>query len=286
MGGNPRAAEVSRCPMQSRVTLWWVCVAFSGVGLLAFLLGDVLVTREGVGVTGYALLSELMARAFDTAWDAVRRIDVSRYVPDPEIWIGVGTLTVLGAPLALRGRPTTGLRRLMLLLTLGVVVALAATSWGLSRELSFRLGSAYWVWAASLVLLCLSPWLRRRDQLDVIACWERRPHPPNGDLPALASLPPEFAALVRETRAVRVSLDVLTGLDREARQLSWEWCRRLDDCAPADVALLQTLGLDAAPVRAILDGDAGTGPLALHQLDAALARFERALLEYRSWAFR
>ena len=134
--------------------------------------------------------------------------------------------------------------------------------------------------------MCLSPWLRRRDLLDVVACWERRPHPPVGDLPALSQLPPVFADIVRETRAVRVSLDVLDGLDRDTRQLLWEWCRRLEDCTPDDVALLSTLGLGPAPVRAILDGEGVPGPLSLLQIDAALARVEETLLQYRSWAFR
>ena len=271
--------------MRTKVALWWLCVAFSGAGLLAFLFDDVFVTRQGVAVTGSQLLGDLVARAFDAMWHAAARIDLSRHVPDPEIWIGVGTLGVLAAPLALRGRPTTGSRRFMTVVTLLVGIALVASAWGVARELKAEPGRAFWVWAASLVSLCLSPWLRRRELLDVVACWDRRPHPPTGDLPALSQLPPVFADLVRETRAVRVSLDVLSGLDRDTRQLLWEWCRRVDDCTPDDIALLQTLGLRPAPVRAILDGD-GSGPLALHEIDAALARFERALLEYRSWAFR
>lgn len=132
----------------------------------------------------------------------------------------------------------------------------------------------------------MSPWLRRRDLLSLVEQWDRRPHPPTGDLPALGHVPPVFAELVRETRAVRVSFDVLAGLDRDARQLLWEWCRRVDACGPDDTKLLGDLGLGAASIREILDGDGGAGPMALHRVDAALARFEQTLVEYRSWGFR
>ena len=207
--------------------------------------------------------------------------------PHPDVWIGVGTAIVLFAPLALSRRPTRRSRALLLSLTVSMLFIAAFTTSGFLRfGDKSQPERAYWVWIGSAALLCASPWLRRRDQLETLAAWNARPNAPDDDLPALPHLPANFAGLVEQTRAVRASLDVFSGLDGDTRQLLWEWCQRVETCSPEDEAVLADLGLGSEPVKAFTARDAAIGPDGLFVLDAALARFERTLLDYRSYGFR
>jgi hypothetical protein len=274
--------------------LWRVCLAVAVVGLAYFFIADALVMhpKYPTELTGGEILREAWGDAWRETWsflaDAADELgDMMQMQPHAETWIAVGTAVALVAPLALRNRPSRR-AHVMLLVVCGIVLFVFAvvTTGFLRFQERHAPGPAYWVWAGSIALLCASPWLRRRDQFELLALWERRPNPPREDLPPLKHMPAAFAVLVEQTRAVRVSLEVLTGLDHDARQLLWEWCAHVDKCGPQETALLAELGLGSAPVRELTEGLGPTGPSALFGIDAALARFERQLLDYRSYGFR
>jgi hypothetical protein len=274
---------------------WWACLVLGLVGVVYFLVFDVIAgDSDSEPMTGLAIV----AQVWDDAWFAIgrslgdllrefARLRLAHVRPHPDVWIGAGTAIMLLAPLALRSRPSPRSRALLVLVSACMAFVAAFTTWGFLR-FGHRgdPGPAYWIWLAAAALVCASPWLRRRDQFTMLAAWNERPDVPDDDLPELQHLPVGFAGLVEQTRALRVSLDVLTGLDSDTRQLLWEWCQRVDTCDADRAALLTELGLSSEPIRTVTAGAAGSRPDAMFVIDAALARFERTLLEYRSYAFR
>jgi hypothetical protein len=280
-----------------RTSLWRACLALSLAGLVYFLVTDVVVVHDpwrrptltgwDIVVGAWRELWGALARAWGDVERALGRIDLTTLRPRQEVWIGAGTSIGLVALLALRHRPTARARRLLLLVCGLTAFVVAISISGFVRFSHHSTPSpAFWVWLASVALVCTGPWLLRRDQFATLAAWERRPSRPVDELPPMAHIPQGFADLVRQARAVRVSLDVLAGLDRDTRQLLWEFCARVDTCGTEEAALLRELGLGSEPLRAVMDGEHAATPVALFEVDAALARFERALLDYRSYAFR
>jgi hypothetical protein len=271
--------------------LWRVCIAVAFVGLAYFFIADVLVMRPTdfpSELTGGQILLDSFGDAWTTSWEFVGDMfdelgDLVQMQPHAETWIAVGTAVALVAPLALRNRPGPRARALLFAVCGIVLFVFVVVTTGFLRfgERSAP-GLAYWVWVGSIALLCASPWLRRRDQFELLALWERRPNPPREDLPSLQHMPAAFAVIVEQTRAVRVTFDVLDGLDHDTLQLLWEWCAHVDTCGPQEAALLAELGLGSAPVREL----AQAGPGALFGIDAALDRVERTLIDYRSYGFR
>lgn len=272
--------------------LWRATLALAFVGLAYFVLGDVLVmhpTALPSDVTGGQILLEALGDAFSSTrkvvGDAFEDLgDLVQMQPHAESWIAVGTAVALVALLGMRTRPGPRARVLLfvacgIVLFVFVVVTTGFLRFGERSAPSF----AYWIWCGSIALLCASPWLRRRDQFELLALWERRPNPPREDLPSLQHMPAAFAVLVEQTRAVRVTLDPIAGLDRDAVQLLWEWCAHVDTLGPEQGALLRDLGLGSAPVRELVGGARTSG---VFDIDAALARVERTLIDYRSYAFR
>ncbi|MEM6996697.1 MAG: hypothetical protein AAF721_39700 [Myxococcota bacterium] len=279
--------------MRVRVALWWVALCASIVGLCLFLTADFGVERTSwdayaplVSRTG----AELLALGFS---DGVQRLQTTvgefgsaDMYPDPPIWMMLATLSALLVPLLLRMRPTPRTRRILIGITAVVTLFSAGALLGMHRTPSWQFGMGIWAWLGAVVLLVAAPWLRRRDQLIALHAWETRPAKPTGPLGPLNNITAPLRSLVHETRAVRTSLDVLSGLDAETTRLVWDWQHAVAELPPDETALLSELGLASRSAIESLSLEGATDAERLLELDKALCGFEVVLGEYRSFGFR
>lgn len=282
--------------MRFRVALWWVSLSGAIGGLLYFLASEVGLHAVAPPYgslrleqhTGASLLVAGLADAIDRTLTAFSQIRLQP--PDPAIWLSIATLTACIVPLIFRLRPTRRARTVLAIVTAAVLLPTVAAVAGMEQTQAWRFGTPTWVWLGAIVLMCLSPWLRRQDQLAALAAWEARPGKPAETLGELHNIPDGLRQLAHQTRSLRASLDVLTGLDTDTLRLVWDWQERVRACRGDDAALLGELGLDTAPMQRALDrederDDVGQTE-ALLELDKALGAFERGLLNYRSFGFR
>ena len=270
--------------MRVRLALWWVSLAIAVAGLLWFLLNDVFVRgpRSLAGWEVVKLGALEVGEYLDEAWQAFKD---TRGTPDVGVWMVAAIGFGLPALLLLRGRPSSRSKAAMVAISIGVAFAAVLAVLGVLANFKLTVEPPFFGWLAAVALLCATPFLRRRDQIEALRAWARRPHALKSNLPArLDNLPPALAHLTHETRRVRVSLDPLNALDNDTRRLLWDWSNLVEDCAPDDAALLQELGITKAPVEKIME--TGEGAMAVVDLDATLAHIERTLVDYRSYGFR
>ena len=120
------------------------------------------------------------------------------------------------------------------------------------------------------------------DGLDTTRHWSG----PRSSRPIFFVLSAPLRGLVRHTRSVRTSLDVLSGLDNGTMSLLADWQQRVEQCDPVDADLLSDLGLSSQAVLDIVCDDDKTQVEALLEIDKALAHFEGTLADYRAFGFR
>ncbi len=279
--------------MRVRIALWWVALCAALVGLSFFLVADFGLERTSLDPyaplktrTGAQMLALGLTDGIDRVLEAMRKLGSIGMHPDPAIWLSLATITALVVPLLLRMRPTPRTRAVLGAVTIAVLIPTAAAVLGMERTRAWKFAPGVWAWLGAITLLLASPWLRRRDQVVALQAWDARPAKPVGELGKLDNLSATLGDLVRETRAVRVSLDVLSGVDSETARLVWDWQHSVDHCAADDAALLAELGLSPDPAAAALTLEGRTDTERLLELDKALAGFENELRGYRSFGFR
>jgi len=272
--------------MRLRVAWWWLVLIGAGSGLIWFLFSIAAVGYEEGAKSGGALIAIGLADCFDRATALIDALGSHGQHPDPPIWMAIATVTAVVVPALLRLRPTPRARRVLGVVTIAVLTTTGVALLGIRQTLWWNFDPAIVLWMLSVVGLCASPWLRRHDQLTALAAWEARPSKPGGPLGKLENLSPGLRDTAEQTRALRVSLDVLSGLDAETLRLAWDWTNHVEHHLAEDAALLNELGLSAAPIRNALGHEDRTDTEVLLELDKALGAFEKALVGYRSFGFR
>ena len=278
--------------MRFRVALWWLALLGACLGLVVFLVSDVALGRSlftgkltGETMTGLDVLLLGLYETAERIEDAIPNVRHG-YYPDPEIWLSVSTVCALVVPLFLRLRPSPRTRRILGVLTIAVLFPTILATIGASRDVRQEFSPALFGWAGGVLLMCTVPWLRRHDQIVAMKAWDERPARPQGPLPKLEELSAPLRGLVRHTRSVRTSLDVLSGLDNGTMSLLADWQQRVEQCDPVDADLLSDLGLSSQAVLDIVCDDDKTQVEALLEIDKALAHFEGTLADYRAFGFR
>lgn len=272
--------------MRLRVAWWWLVLFGAGSGLLWFLFAEAAVGYTGGARSGGALVAMGLADGFDQVTDMIDELGSLGLHPDPIIWLAIATITAVVVPALLRLRPTPRARRVLGIVTIAVLSMTLIAVLGMHQTHWWEFDPAISLWLLSVAGLCASPWLRRRDQLIALAAWEARPGKPGGPLGKLENLSPGLRDTAEQTRALRVSLDVLSGLDSDTLRLAWDWTNHVEQHTAEDAALLRELGLSADPIRGALGHEDRTDTETLLELDKALGAFENALIGYRSFGFR
>ncbi|MEM6994766.1 MAG: hypothetical protein AAF721_29905 [Myxococcota bacterium] len=212
--------------------------------------------------------------------------DASPARPLAGVWFCLAALAAMLVGVGAAARPNVPLARCVTLFAAAWALCVGATSIGLMQDPVVRAGPGLFPWFVAGGLACFAASVRARQWSDACHAWEQGRAASLSVPPEVCELPRELQEVVLQARRIRVALDPVDGVDRDAAQLLYEWTGLVRDCGRSERHILGELGLDVGPVIAIARHDRRQHEAVVFSVDAELARFEDALCRYRRRGFR